>query len=141
MIKGWKLFLEGLSIQVTNDDLDYILDLFIEIEDLKYSSFEIRGADRKRYNKVHRVDAKITKTNNILIDIHCDYLYEWAIKEKIKEEVLPRIKDSGYKVMSIKSSDSGERIWRMLPVSGSDRLSVISDPIKKVSVLVKKVTN
>jgi hypothetical protein len=115
------------------------MHLFIEIEDLKHSYFQIRGADGKRYHKVHKVEGKITKMNNILIDIHCDYIYEWAVKEKMKEEVLPRIKDSGYKVVSIKTTDSLERVYKMLPVSGRDYLHPSSDPIKIVSVLIKKV--
>ncbi len=57
----------------------------------------------------------------------------------MKEEVLPRIKDSGYKVVSIKTTDSLERVYKMLPVSGKDHLSLVSDPIKIVSVLIKKV--
>jgi hypothetical protein len=137
MIKPWKLFLE--SIQPTNEDLDNVLDLFIEIEDLKHSYFQIRGADEKRYQKVHKVEGKITKMNNILIDIHCDYQYAPGTTEKIKEEVLPRIKDSGYKVVSIKTTDSLERVYKMLPVSGKDYLSLVSDPIKIVSVLIKKM--
>lgn len=137
MIKPWNLFLE--SIQLTNEDLDNVLHLFIEIEDLKHSYFQIRGADGKRYQKVHKVEGKITKMNNILIDIHCDYQYEWAVKKEIKDEVLPRIKDSGYKVVSIKTTDSVERVYKMLPVSGRDYLSPASDPIKIVSVLIKKM--
>jgi hypothetical protein len=137
LIKKFKLFLEN---KLDKDDLDDVLDLFIEISDLENSTFQIRNSDGTKYKKVHRINGNITKKGNIVINVYCDYLYNYAIKNQIKDDIIPRLSEYGWKLISIKTSDSGDFIIHKIPTSSggiyNDRSSII-----KISILINKNEN
>lgn len=133
--KKWKIFLESL----THDDLDIVLDQFIEFDDMKHNTFQVRGVQGKRYKSGFGVEGKITDSGNIVVVVKCAYHFWYAVRNEIRKEVEPRLLDLGYKISQIKVTDSGETYPIEIPVSGRDYTHTSYDPVKKISVLIKKL--
>ena len=124
----------------TTDEADEIKSLFYDIIDLQHDSFQVRGDSRildRRYQKVIRTDSEITKSGNFIFRVYCDFMWRYSIENQINEEITPRIKSLGYKV-TIKNEKTSEYIQKEIPVSGSNRTAIASDPVYRISILVKK---
>jgi hypothetical protein len=44
----------------------------------------------------------------------------------------------GYRVINMKSIDTGEQIKKKIPIHGKDELATVYDPLIKISVLITK---
>ena len=123
----------------TQDEADELKSLFYSIIDTVGDTYQVRSDDKildDRHQKILRYDTEITKSGNFIIRIYCDYLWRYQIEKEIREDIIPRIKSLDYKV-SIKMEETSERIYRKVPVHGTDRTSIVSDPVVRISVLVK----
>jgi hypothetical protein len=124
----------------TTDEADEIKSLFYDIIDLEHDSFQVRGDSKvldRRYQKVIRTNSEITDGGNFIFRIYCDFSFNYSIEKEVREEIVPRIKSLGYKV-SLKNEKTSEYIGKELPISGTDRTSYVSDPVHRISILVKK---
>jgi hypothetical protein len=117
------------------NDLEELNLYFSDIKDMMGEYYRIRGADGERYQKVINFESKITKGGNFLIDIYCDYLYNYAVLEKVNE-IIPELKNNGFKVISKKNVKTSQTIKKKIPTS-TGRLSIEFDPVHKISILIK----
>jgi hypothetical protein len=128
IIKRFKLFESSVDI------IGEIEDIFIDIIDLKHDTYQIRNGDGTEYNKVHDIDFKISKKDNIVVNILCSFHYHYGIANDIRKEVLPRLESLGYKsTIRIKKTDN--YVYYNIPNS-SGGLSSVRDNIYLISVII-----
>lgn len=122
----------------TNNDILDIKDIFQDIIDLKYDTYQFRDGDGTKYQKVFDVKFKTTKSGNIIIDVFCSYHCYYGIVNDIKKEIFPVVINIGFKpTVSVRKTD--DKVLYRIPVSGKNETHPCWEPIYKISVLLKPI--
>lgn len=135
IIKKFRLF-----ENFTEMDKFEIIDLFQDIFDLEHDYFQVRDLETKvpldkRYQKVIKSDYGVSKNENFVVRIWCDYSYNWQIENEIRSDIIPRLRVLGYKT-ALRNTSTGSNIYKTLPTS-SGGTTTVGDPIHLITVTIK----
>lgn len=125
----------------TENEISEVKDLFQDIFDLEHEYFQVRsiiGKEvlEKRYQKVIKHDFRVSSSGNFVIQIWCDFSYNWSIENEIKTEIVPRLKFLEYKT-NIRNVSTSEKVYKVLPTS-SGGTTIMGDSIHLITVTIKK---
>lgn len=114
----WLKYFENFNNSVVQEELENIMDYFDELKD--YISPD-------EY-KIYKIEKSITPNDNFLILIYCDFDFNYLVEKKLKEQILPRINRSGYKIISTYNFKSGEKVFKNILNPETNRTTIVGKP-------------